>query len=224
MSPRIPQEGVIQFEAHHQDCGLSPRRFGELACRLTAWRAILVHTQLLGRDQQRYEGVGFGNLSGRVGAPSSARGLRSFLISGTQTSARFDVALDDFALVRSYDPRANLVESQGRVRPSSEAMTHGSIYDLSPRIRFVFHGHSPIIWQQRRLLQLPSTAEHVSYGTPEMASEVQRLYRETALPEGRLLAMGGHEDGVIAFGRSPEEAGEVLVSGLARAYERACRG
>ena len=31
--------------------------------------------------------------------------------------------------------------------------------------------------------------------------------------------MGGHEDGVIAFGRSIEEAGQTLLTWLARAYE-----
>ena len=55
-----------------------------------------------------------------------------------------------------------------------------------------------------------------------MAAEVHRLYRETVLPERRILAMGGHEDGILVFGRGPEEAGEVLLRWLARAYEAAC--
>jgi hypothetical protein len=56
-----------------------------------------------------------------------------------------------------------------------------------------------------------------------MALEVKRLYRETVLPERRILAMGGHDDGIIVFGRSPQEAGQVLLTWLARAYESECR-
>jgi hypothetical protein len=50
-----------------------------------------------------------------------------------------------------------------------------------------------------------------------MALEVQRLYRESALPSLGILVMGGHEDGVVTFGASAEEAGGILVRQLARA-------
>jgi hypothetical protein len=62
----------------------------------------------------------------------------------------------------------------------------------------------------------------VAYGTPEMAAEVRRLARETPLLEGRALAMGGHEDGIVVFGRSADEAGATMLALVARAYERVC--
>jgi hypothetical protein len=55
-----------------------------------------------------------------------------------------------------------------------------------------------------------------------MALEVRRLYRETVLPERQIFAMGGHEDGIVAIGRSTEDAGAVLLRWLARAYGTAC--
>ena len=55
-----------------------------------------------------------------------------------------------------------------------------------------------------------------------MAREVARLYRSTALAEMQILAMGGHEDGIIAFGRNAEEVGQVMLRYLARAYEAQC--
>jgi hypothetical protein len=55
-----------------------------------------------------------------------------------------------------------------------------------------------------------------------MAAEVQRLYREGIFAERRILAMGGHEDGILVFGRSPEDAGQVLLTWLARAYQLDC--
>jgi len=109
------------------------------------------------------------------------------------------------------------------VLPSSESMTHGAVYDLGPHIRFVFHGHSPVLWRRAEALRLPVTGSRISYGTPEMAREVERLYRTSTLPELQILAMGGHEDGIVVFGRTAEEAGQVLLRHLARAYEAECR-
>jgi ribulose-5-phosphate 4-epimerase/fuculose-1-phosphate aldolase len=102
-------------------------------------------------------------------------------------------------------------------------MTHAALYDAGPQIRCVLHAHSPTIWGRARELRLPTTDPAVPYGTPEMAAEVKRLYRETVLPERRILAMGGHDDGIIVFGRSPQEAGQVLLTWLAQAYESECR-
>ena len=215
-------EGVIKFRAEHRDAPLSRARYGELGCKLIAWREIMAKTQLVGQDPSRYGGAGFGNVSARVGAPSFARGKRGFLITGTQTGGKAGISLSDFCVVDAYDYRTNRVQSVGAVLPSSEAMTHGAIYDLTPHIRVVLHAHSPVIWRRARALRLPTSDPDVAYGTPEMAGEVQRLYRETPLSELRVMAMGGHEDGVIAFGHTCEEAGHALISQLARGYERAC--
>ena len=84
-------------------------------------------------------------------------------------------------------------------------------------LRAVLHGHAPLLWRRARELRIPCTAPGVAYGTQEMAREMARLYRASALPEQQILVMTGHEDGVIAFGRSVDEAGQVLVTYLARA-------
>jgi L-ribulose-5-phosphate 4-epimerase len=218
-----PVEGVIKFSARHQERRLDPGRYGELCCRLVAWREIMSLTGMVGQDPARYGGAGFGNVSARVGPPSRGRGRRAMLITGTQTGGRARLTLDDFCVVDRYDYHRNLVESHGTIAPSSESMTHGAIYDLSPHIRYVLHAHAPAIWRQAAALGLPASDPAIDYGTPEMALEVQRLYRDSALGEVRLLAMGGHEDGVIAFGHTIEEAGQCLLRWLARAYERECR-
>jgi hypothetical protein len=215
-------EGVIQFDVEHDECSLEPRRYADLACKLIAWREIMTRTGLVGRDPARYEGSGYGNISARIGPPGAAVGRRSFLITGTQTSGKSSIGLDDFSLVERFDLRRNRVRSRGRVQPSSESLTHGAAYDVSPSIRCVMHAHCPVLWRRAVQLRLPTTSPSVPYGTPEMALEVQRLYRETVLAERQILAMGGHEDGILVFGRSPEEAGEVLLRWLARAYETAC--
>ncbi|MBW2731245.1 MAG: class II aldolase/adducin family protein [Deltaproteobacteria bacterium] len=212
-------EGVIQFVAEHEQKPIPERRFGELARTLIAWREILARTNLVGQDPLRYEGAGYGNLSGRVGAPTAPRGQRGFLVTGTQTSGAAHVSLRELCWVRAYDYGNNRVESEGEIHPSSESLTHGAIYDLAPHIRFVMHAHAPVVWQRAKALRLPMSVREAANGTVAMAREVQRLYCESALAERQIFAMGGHEDGVIVFGRSVDEAGTVLITTLARAYE-----
>lgn len=221
MAPgEMQQEGVIKFELEHRTRELERRRFGDLAAQLIAWRQVMSLTRLVGQDPSRYDGAGYGNVSARIGPPNSALGRRAFLITGSQTSGKSIITLQDFAAVERYDFRHNRVGSFGPVPPSSESMTHGAIYDLGPHLRCVLHAHSPVLWRQARELRIPTTEPQVTYGTPAMAKEVQRLFRETAVVERQILAMGGHEDGIIAFGRSPEETGQVLITELARAFEK----
>lgn len=101
-------------------------------------------------------------------------------------------------------------------------MTHGAIYDLSPSIRYVLHAHSPHLWALADVLRIPTTNPDVPYGTPDMAMEVRRLSQDTTLLDRKILSMGGHEDGIITFGKTIEEAGVVLMTHLAKAYEQQC--
>lgn len=214
----MDMEGVIKFTSQHDEVALGRRVYGRLAESLDAWRRILCDSKLVGQDPVRYLGAGFGNLSGRLSPPSLPRGRRRFLISGTQTGGMEALAMQGLCAVEEYDLRENRVRSSGPVLPSSESLTHGAIYDLSPAIRFVFHVHSPAIWKRAKALRLPETREDIAYGTQEMALEVQRLYRSTSLSERRVFSMRGHEDGVIAFGHTAREAGVAIVAELAAAY------
>ncbi len=211
-------EGVIRFEALHTARMLDPRVHGDTARALAAWREVLARLRVLGRDADRYQGFGFGNVSARVGPMGDVpRGRRRFLVTGSQTGGRIDVTLDDFCLVERWDTAANRVWSEGMVPPSSESLTHGALYDVGADVRVVLHGHAPEIWRHARALGLPVSRPEIENGTPAMAAEVVRMWRESTLASVGLLVMGGHEDGVLAFGRAPDEAGGVLVRQLARA-------
>ena len=211
-------EGVIKFDVTHDHRGLALGPWGENWASFMGWRRLLFEVGVIGVDPQRYEGAGFGNMSFRLPPFSAHRGQRSFLITGTQTGGKTTLSLSDCAQVKRYDIRSNAITSVGETQPSSEALTHGAIYDLSPAIRFVFHGHVPALWQNAAALRLPTTRPGIGYGTQEMALEMRRLYRDTRLSETRCLSMAGHEDGIIAFGRTAQEAGTVLTGALARAY------
>jgi hypothetical protein len=215
-------EGVIRFEATHETRPLEERVFGDAARALAAWREILARLGLLGQDPARYEGLGYGNVSARLGPFGDApRGRRRFLVTGTQTGGRRQITLADFCLVEEYDLERNRVRSAGPVPPSSESLTHGALYDIAPSARVVLHAHAPEVWRQARALGLPVTRDEAQNGTPQLAREVQRLYREGPLASLGILVMGGHEDGVLTFGASASEAGTILVRHLGRALELA---
>jgi L-ribulose-5-phosphate 4-epimerase len=212
-------EGVIKFEAKHEHRALAPSRYASLARELAQFRERLVAVGAIGQAPERYGGAGFGNVSARVGRRDAPAGRRAMLITGTQTGGRPALSLDDFCVVSRYDVASNRVESRGLVLPSSEAMTHGAIYDLSSTIRWVLHGHCPTLWRHARALGIPCTARNVAYGTPAMAREMRRLYESTPLAAVGVLAMDGHEDGVIAFGSDGDDTVQAVADFVALAAQ-----
>jgi len=219
----LHEEGVIRFRAYHRSAALDPQVHGIVGQPLIAWRNRLQGAGLVGCDPNRYGGVGFGNLSGRLPPFPGLPGARPFLITGTQTSGLPSLSLVDMCVVNRYDPKYNRVESLGLVRPSSESMTHGVLYDADPAIRYVFHGHSPVVWEQAWALDILVTDPAVEYGTPAMCREVERLLRDSAVARGRVLVMGGHRDGILAFGKTADDVGQTLMDLLSVAGSRACR-
>ena len=202
------QEGVIKFNLEFAEQALSVIDVSELS----AWRSILKDLGLLGQTPERYDGYGFGNISMRFQG--------GFVISGTQTGDLDEVSLDDYAVCSSWDLSQNQVSAFGRVKPSSESLSHAAVYDVHDEVVCALHVHSPDIWQQAKGMGIAITDERVAYGTLEMAQEVRRHITGMKLPG--IFSMGGHEDGIFTFGRSLAEAGELMVRELARARAVNC--
>ncbi|MEM8960814.1 MAG: class II aldolase/adducin family protein [Acidobacteriota bacterium] len=205
-------EGVIKYQL---DWTTGPAPQVDAWRELSGWRQVLRALAVLGRDPGRYGGYGFGNISRRVVTRESEE--TAFVITGTQTGGRARLTPEDWTLVTHCDSAVNRIVAHGPIAPSSEALTHGAVYALSREIGAVFHVHAPELWRAADRLGLPATAGDVAYGTPAMAAEVARLTVEVDLLTERIFVMNGHEDGVIAFGATPDAAGAVLVAHLARA-------
>jgi ribulose-5-phosphate 4-epimerase/fuculose-1-phosphate aldolase len=199
-------EGVIQYELDYRPDELPGRPD---PAPLLAWFVRCRAAGLIGQDPRRYDGYAYGNISLRADP--------GFLISGSQTGGKAALAPGDLAWVRAFDTDRNRLEATGPARPSSEAMSHGEIYRTLPHVRAVIHVHSPALWQAAAAVGLPVTDPAAGYGTPAMAREVRRLLR--GQPRDGLLAMGGHEDGIIAFGPDMDAAGRRLLDAL-EAVER----
>lgn len=211
------QEGVIKFRMDFtQVAALGADEVSPQLCALLdEWRDRLVGLAVLGQDPARYDGYGFGNISCALDDLRSIPGKRAFLISGTQTGELAHLTAQELVIVDACFPEENRIVAHGPVRPSSEAMTHGALYALDPASQWIFHGHSPEIWRAAAQLGLPETRAEVPYGTPEMSAEMARLWRESDVRERRILSMGGHEDGIVTFGATPEEAFSPWLDALA---------
>ncbi|MDT8388581.1 MAG: class II aldolase/adducin family protein [Thiogranum sp.] len=208
-------EGVIKFELDYEP---APALSAATLAPLNGWRHLLFRLRLIGQDPERYGGLGFGNLSQRLAPRDDVTAAAGFIISGTQTGGLPHLQPEHYACVLACDPRHNHVTARGPVKPSSECLTHGVLYQLDAGIHAVLHVHSPDIWRLSAELLLPTTNSSVAYGTPEMAQEVQRIY-PSAQPGG-VFCMGGHEDGVVAFGDTVQQAGQRLTAVLAQAFAR----
>ncbi|MDX1539406.1 class II aldolase/adducin family protein [Arsukibacterium sp.] len=205
------QEGVIKYQLNFQPAEVL--KMDDIV-QLNSWRHIMLQLGMLGQDPARYDNYGFGNISQRY------RNTTQFIISGSQTGGISNMTAADYALVSECVPEQNQITALGQTRPSSEAMTHGQLYQLSDDINFVIHAHCPQIWQQASALGLPQTRAEVPYGTVAMADEVARLFRDTDVLQQGLFSMAGHEDGIVAVGQSAAEAGQRLIACYAAALGR----
>jgi ribulose-5-phosphate 4-epimerase/fuculose-1-phosphate aldolase len=187
-------EGYTKYEC---DWRHGPALPADAIAELNDWRNRLHEQGLIGYYPEHR--VGFGNVSIREGDSSA------FIISGTQTGHIETTDERHYARVIGCDIEANRVLCEGPVQASSEALTHAAIYALDPGIRAVAHVHDAALWDEL-IDRLPTTSREISYGTPEMAREFRRLYAETDFPARGVAVMGGHEEGLVAFGRDIEEA------------------
>lgn len=198
------QEGVIKYELDFSPCG-EPEY--EHFAELNYWRCYLYRLGLIGQDPQRYDGLGYGNISSRL-----RPGAREFLVSATQTGHLPLLCRDHYALVTDFDLSRNYLKACGTHKPSSEALTHASIYACRDDINCVMHVHCPQIWCRAETLRIAVTGQTIAYGTPAMGAAVQALVMACREPRG-VIAMLGHQDGILIYGADEDDAGAV-VTGL----------
>ena len=195
-------EGYIKYWCERKE---GPPPSAESISTLNTYRQHLHLLGLIGHSPQ--QNVDFGNIS--IRAPFPAK----MIISGTQTGHFAKLSAGHYSIILEADITQNRVEYQGKVKPSSETVTHASIYQLSPHIRAVIHVHADSEWE-RLLNKIPTTAADIAYGTVEMALEFARLYRETDLEKKGVAVMHGHRGGIISFGKDLEQAEQRLLRHL----------
>lgn len=202
-------EGTIQF-AYELTPAAQPALDGDTFAELHAWRSILRELDLLGQSPEQYMGFAYGNLSVRDADSSE------FVVTASQTSGEQALLTEHLVRITHYNLERFWIDAQGAEPPSSESLTHAMVYAADPRVRCVFHVHSPTLWQHREALKLPATAPDVPYGSPAMIRAVNELM-ETHQSRPLTFATAGHEDGIFACGPTPRDCGGLLIAYLAKA-------
>lgn len=189
-------DGVIKYQINFQPS--SPLEASQFA-EIESVRKRLFALKLIGVQ----DGIGYGNISQKIDQGS-------FVITGTQTGHLKDLNEIHYSLIEEYNDKNFYLKSSGSIKPSSEALTHGTIYNLHDDISAVIHIHSKSLW--KFMLEHGSylKTKEVEYGSIEMIEEVNRIFSTINPIENPKFVMSGHEDGVMVFGESLEEAEIVL--------------
>ncbi|WP_415405815.1 class II aldolase/adducin family protein [Sulfurovum sp. CS9] len=195
-------DGIIKYSIEHQKQDIPLFSGYE---QLEALRTRLFTLGLIGEK----DGIGYGNLSIRDD------NSKSFFITATQTGRKQTLSREYYTYISDYDFSTFKVISQGTHKPSSEALSHAMIYEIDDRITTVIHIHSLALWKfMKAKNDLATTAE---YGTAEMVEEIAGLYTNLDPMMNNAFVMKGHEEGIITFGRSVEEA-ELVLYTIMQAY------
>lgn len=196
-------EGILKFTLQWEP---SPAVRSPQVRQLCFWRNVLFRFRLIGATA---DGIGYGNVSVRCGEGAH------FFITGTGTGTIPVLTEEHCCEVLQADIEGNFLRCRGPVRASSESLTHAALYLCSPAIGAVVHAHHRILWERLRGV-LPTTSEEFAYGTSELARELMHLYHSRGLGTAGLIVMGGHEEGLLSFGRTLREAASLLLRTLRR--------
>lgn len=189
-------EGVIKFKLTLKR---APAPEMNQVIALEKWRALFFKLGLIG--EYPIDKIGYGNLSSRLQK-------KTFIITGSQTGHLAHLQAHHYTKVIDCDLKRGSVTAEGLIPPSSESLTHYGIYEANPAIQYVFHVHHTRLWEMLKNGQYDSINDDVPYGTQEMAEAASALLANKSTG---IFVMKGHEDGIISYGTTAEEAGKTIL-------------
>lgn len=203
---KVIDDGVIKYDrSNFSQCeALLESEFEGLEY----WRKKLYQMNLIGEYPEVH--IGFGNMSTLHDYSFFCKSPHpQFIITGTQTGKFSDLNGSQYTRVLDYKIDELKIHMMGTIEASSEALTHAAIYEANPNIKAVFHIHSNEIWKKMIEDKSDFTCESIPYGTVEMARATQACIKNK---DAGIFCMHGHEDGIVIYARSLEEAGNLTIS------------
>ena len=195
-------EGYIKFNCNWQqkEISIPENSFDELQRN----RARLYKLELIGIYP---DGIGFGNIS--------VKNDSGFIITGSTTGQFAELKPSHYSQVSNYSFTQNSIACSGLTKASAESLTHAAVYEADPEVGAVVHIHCLWLWE--KLLNVyPSTSGEIEYGTPEMALAVKELAGKLNPETEKIIVMGGHQEGILAFGQNLEEATSAIINSYNR--------
>lgn len=197
----MAQEGLIQF-----NCNLKHENIdnNEIISAINECRTRLFDLGLIGVDEN---GQGYGNISTRTLG-------NKFIITASQTGKYRILESEHFILVEKCNFLENQVCAMGKNIPSSESLTHGAVYESDNAIGAVIHIHYKKLWDYCMDKKFISTPDETGFGSVKLANAIIFLFKNSRIREQKIFAMGGHESGVITFGRDLQDAEKTLSDAM----------
>ena len=192
------KDGIIKY-----DCTLIETEpvSESIINELNEWRNEIHKFGLIGVDA---DGVGYGNISQRI------EFTNEFIISGSQTGNIISLEAKDYSHVSSYDIEKNSLTCQGKIKASSESLTHAIIYESLPEINCVIHIHNKEMWEKLLFNEITTSPESL-YGSIELVNELKELLTQVDLKKNKVIVLAGHEDGIFFYGETISDAGMAIL-------------
>ena len=165
---------------------------------LNRYRSYYYNKGLIGITNK---GIGFGNIS--------HRDKRGYIITGNATGGIKHLRPDHYARISNWDYKKNHITCAGATVASSESLSHAAVYDTASQVNAVVHIHDATLWRKLRN-RIPTTAPTATYGTPEMTREIKKILKNKGGVSRGALVMGGHQNGLLIFGRTLEDTCSTL--------------
>ncbi len=192
------KDGVIKYKCDLID---SAPVSEALIFDLNQWRAKLYLKGLIGED---IDGIGYGNISQRINLSNE------FIISGTQTGNLESLEAKHYSVIKNFDIDKNKLNCEGKIRASSESLTHAIIYESLPEVNCVIHIHNKPMWKDLLYNELTTSREGL-YGSTELAYEIKELLKTVDIDKNKVIVLSGHEDGIFFFGQTVSDTGETIL-------------
>lgn len=198
-----PNLGTIKFKCNLK---LSPELEEKLYIDIEKWRAIFFKMSLIGEYSTKK--ISFGNISKRLS------GSNEFIITGAQTGQFPNLTGAQYTKVVKCDLKKLSLDAIGPTAPSAESVTHYSIYEKCTQVNAIFHVHHTELWSFLNKNQCDSIAKDVKHGTQEMGLACGDCI---GTKSKGIMVLEGHQDGIISFGETIEDAGKIILETLKEA-------
>ena len=192
------QDGQIKYHCEHKHATLvcDPLYASEFF-ELNALRQKLFQSKDIGITA---DGIGYGNIS----MPYQD----GFLISASATGGIKELNFSHYSLVKEACIEKNTLSCLGKLKASSESLSHAAVYQASSIIKCVVHIHNALLFYKLLKTEALKTPPHIAYGTVEMAKSIATLVKLS--PQSGLIVMQGHEEGIIFYGTSINKVEEMI--------------
>lgn len=185
------EEGIIKYKQEFIETQAPSRDYIR---ELLTYRVLCFERTWIGSLP---DGTGYGNISCR--APKDLEDVQ-FFISGSQTGHIPILNTHQISVVNEYSITENRLLCSGLIQASSESLTHAGIYEADPEISAIVHIHNKKLWEFAQVNGVITTHSSIPYGTVEMSLALIDAVKSGAKTHTGIIAMGGHEDGIIAWG------------------------